>query len=487
MTPSSVAPPPVAAPTKIPYDPARAARGFAILLAVYLAVTYLIPWPSTIKANGPRLAGLFLATIAGSIIEPIPAAALVLIAVTLAAVFQILPIEQALGGYSDRTVWIVMTAFFLSRGLINTGLAKRIALTFVSWFGKTSLGLCYSLGLSDFVLAAMIPANGARAGGVILPIGRSIAEIYGSFPGPTANRLGSFLYTTVYQSVCVSTAMFYTGQASNPLAARFAADVGYKVTWLSWISAAIVPGALSLLVIPWVVMKLNPPELKETPEAAAFAKDELRKMGRFSTREKIVSAIFALVCGLWVSSSWTKIDITVTALLGGALLLLTGILSWEDIKSERAAWDVFIWFGGLFKLGQSLNDSGVTRAFADAVANGFSGLSWAGLFAVALLIYFYAHYGFASITAHMISMFPPFLAVLLAKGAPPGLVVYGFACFANLAAGLTHFGTTPGPIFYADRYVTLKVWWKVGAVVSVVNLTIWCTVGFAWWKLIGIW
>jgi DASS family divalent anion:Na+ symporter len=395
--------------------------------------------------------------------------------------------EQALGGYADRTVWLVMTAFFLARALMNTGLARRIALTFVRWFGKSSLGVCYSLGLSDFVLAGMIPANGARAGGVIRPIAKSIAEIYGSTPGAKANRLGSYLYTAVYQSICVSTAMFYTGQASNPLAARFAAGYGYSVTWASWFAAAIVPGALSLAVIPWVVMKLNPPELQKTPEAAAFARAEIEKMGPLSRREKITGAVLALVCALWVSSSWTKIDITTVALLGGALLLMTGVLTWEDVKSERAAWDVFIWFGGLFRLGQALNEAGVTRAFADAVAKEFGGLGWAGLFGVALIIYFYAHYGFASITSHMVSMFPPFLAVLLAKGAPPGMVIYGFACFTNLSAGLTHFGTTPGPIFFADGYVTLKTWWKVGAVVSVVNIVIWTTAGFAWWKLIGVW
>jgi DASS family divalent anion:Na+ symporter len=470
-----------------PYNTGRAVRGFTLLIAVYLAVVYAVPWPSNIQAGGPKLTGLFLATIVGSIIEPVPAAALVLIAITLSAVTGILPIEQALGGYADRTVWLVMTAFFLSRTLINSGFARRIALTFVRLFGKSSLGVCYSLGLSDFVLAAMIPANGARAGGVIRPIGRAIAEIYGSNPGPTSGKLGSYLYTAVYQSVCVSTAMFYTGQASNPLAARFAAQYGYNVTWLSWFIAAIVPGALSLLAIPWIVLKLHPPEIMHTPEASEFARVEIAKMGPMSRPEKIVAAVFVLVCGLWVSSSWTKIDITVTALLGGALLIITGVLSWEDVKGERAAWDVFIWFGGLFRLGQALNDAGVTRAFADAVARQFGGLGWAGLFAVALLIYYYAHYGFASITAHMISMFPPFLAVLLAKGAPPGLVVYGFACFANLAAALTHFGTTPGPIFYADGYVSLKTWWKTGALISVVNLVIWTTAGFGWWKLIGYW
>ncbi len=462
-------------------------RGFAVLLVVYLVVVYALPWSAAVKPAGKHVTGLFLATIAGSILEPIPAAALVLIAITLAGISGALTMDQALGGYADRTVWLVMSAFFLSRALINTGLARRIALTFVRWFGKTSLGVCYSLGLSDFVLAGMIPANGARAGGVIRPIGKAIAEIYGSTPGPTANKLGSYLYSAVYQSVCVSTAMFYTGQASNPLAARFAAGYGYSVTWASWFAAAIVPGALSLAVIPWLVMKLNPPELKKTPEAAAFARGEIEAMGPPNRGEKITGAILTLVCALWVSSSWTKVDITAIALLGGALLLVTGVLSWEDVKSERAAWDVFIWFGGLFRLGQALNEQGVTRAFADAVAKGFGGLGWAGLFVVALFIYFYAHYGFASITAHMVSMFPPFLALLLAKGAPAGLVIYGFACFTNLAAGLTHFGTTPGPIFYADGYVTLKMWWKVGAIISVVNIVIWTTAGFAWWKFIGVW
>ena len=158
-------------------------RGFAVLLAVYLVVVYALPWPAAVKPAGRHVTGLFLATIAGSILEPIPAAALVLIAITLTALTGALTMDQALGGYADRTVWLVMSAFFLSRALINTGLARRIALTFVRWFGKTSLGVCYSLGLSDFVLAGMIPANGARAGGVIRPIGKAIAEIYGSTPG----------------------------------------------------------------------------------------------------------------------------------------------------------------------------------------------------------------------------------------------------------------------------------------------------------------
>ena len=470
-----------------PYDWKRTVRGFALLVAVYLVIVYLIPRPVSIKPEGWRLTGIFLATIVGSITQPIPGAALVLLAVTLSAVFGGLTVEQALAGYADKSVWLVMAAFFISRALINTGLARRVALFFVRLFGRTSLGVTYALSLSDMILAGMIPSNGARSGGIILPIARSIAELYGSKPGATAAVLGSFLMTAVYQSICVTSAMFYTGQASNPIAARIAGTFGYEVTWSSWLKASIVPGLTSLLVIPWIVTRLNRPGIERTPEASAFAARELAAMGPFKQGEKILTVVFIAVCALWSTSSWTKIDITVTALFGGLALILTGVLSWEDVKGERAAWDIFVWYGGLIRLSLALNEAGVTKAFAQGVGEKFNGFGWVGLFLIAIVIYFYAHYAFASITAHILSMFPPFLAVLLAKGAPIGMMVFAFACFANLAAGLTNYGTTPSPIYFAQGYVSLKKWWQVGAVVSVANLAIWMTVGFGWWKMIGIW
>ena len=381
-----------------------------------------------------------------------------------------------------------MAAFFISRALIKTGLARRIALFFVRLFGRSSLGVSYALTASDMVLATIIPSNGARSGGVILPIVRSISELYGSSPGSTSALLGSFLMTAVYQGICITAAMFYTGQASNPLAAQMAGQMfGYQVTWSSWFLAGLVPGLCSLAVVPWIVMRLNPPEILHTPAAAEFARSELRAMGRLGGNEKILTAVFLGVCGLWVTSGWHGIDITVTALCGAGILLMTGVLDWEDVKGERAGWDIFIWYGGLVRLGKALNDTGVTTEFAKAVAGAFSGAGWLVLLSLSVIVYFYAHYAFASITAHMLAMFPAFLAVLAAKGAPIGLAVYAFACFANLAAGLTNYGTTPSPMFFAQGYVSLKRWWLVGFVVAFANLAIWTTVGFWWWKLLRIW
>ncbi len=459
----------------------------AVLAGIFSAFVLLTPRPETLTPGAWRLAGLFLATVAGLILQPVPGGALVLLAVTLAPLITPLKLADALGGYADPTVWLVMAAFFIARALINTGLARRIALVFVRQFGHSTLGVCYALGLSDMVLASIIPSNAARSGGVILPIARSIAGLYGSEPGETARRMGAFLMAGVYQSICVTAAMFFTGQASNPLAAQMAGSFGYTVTWASWIFAACVPGLCSLALVPWVVSKVYPPEIRRTPEAADFARTELEKMGPMSQQEKILLAVFVSVCGAWASSSWTGIDITVTALCGSAVLLLARVLSWQDVTGERAAWDIFIWYGGLLRLGKALHEQHVTEAFAQRFGAMLSGLEWLALLVVALLVFYYAHYLFASITAHLLALYAPFLALLAAKGAPLGLVVFSFACFANLSAGLTNYGTTPSPMYYAQGYVAFRDWWRIGFLVSLCHLAVWGSVGFAWWKLIGLW
>jgi DASS family divalent anion:Na+ symporter len=459
-----------------------------LLVGIYFAVQWFLPRPESVKPEGWRLLGIFLATVAGLMLRPIPGGALVLIGVTTVALTKTLTMAQALGGYANPTVWLVLAAFFVSRGLIKTGLARRIALLFVRAFGKSSLGVSYSLILSDVTLAATIPSNSARAGGVILPILRSLCELYGSTPGESAALLGTFLFAAVYQGECIAAAMFLTGQASNPLAANFAKQAsGMDVTWASWLVAGCVPGALSLLVVPWLISRLLPPKIRHTPEAANFARRELEAMGPMGRGERIVAVVFAMTCGLWLTTPWHRLGITEVALLGACTLFLSGVLTWEDAISEKPAWDVFIWYGGLVRLGEALNEFGVTTAFARQVGGHFAALGWATLLAVTLLIYFYVHYAFASITAHMVSMFPPFMALLLARGAPAGLVIFAFACLSNLSAGLTHYGTTPSPMFYAHGYVSFRDWWKIGFLISVVNLAIWCSAGFLWWKIIGLW
>jgi DASS family divalent anion:Na+ symporter len=84
-------------------------------------------------------------------------------------------------------------------------------------------------------------------------------------------------------------------------------------------------------------------------------------------------------------------------------------------------------------------------------------------------------------------MYTPFLLVILAAGTPPWLAILSLAYFSNLSAAVTHYGTTASPIYFGAGYVSQKTWWLVGLAVSVLTITIWTVVGFAWWKILRLW
>jgi DASS family divalent anion:Na+ symporter len=459
-----------------------------IIAACALAIV-LTPPPEGITRESWTLLAIFAATIVGSIVQPMTGSAIVLLGVIATALFGALKIETALSGYADKYVWLVLAAFFLSRAMIKTGLGHRIALLLVRLIGKKTLGLGYSLVITDFLLASSIPSTGARSGGIILPIALSVCETYESRPDDgTAGKLGTFLMNLLYQCEVIICATFLTGQASNVIIADFVKkSANIDLTYSVWFASAIVPSIISLIAIPLLIYRFFPPEVKETPNAVKFAHEELKKLGKMRGKEIILLAVFVLIVGLWITARFHGIDATVIALLGIAVLLLTRVLEWHDLTDETHAWEVFIWYGGLVMMAKSLGETGIPKVFADAVASQTSNLNWVIALAVLLLVYFYAHYAFASITAHVSAMLIPFLAVTIAVGAPAGITVLLLAYFSNLSAGLTHYGTTPAPIYFGTGYVKQKTWWTIGFLASIVNIIIWSTVGLIWWKILGWW
>jgi divalent anion:Na+ symporter, DASS family len=459
-----------------------------LLVAIYLLVAHVMPRPANVEPAGWRNTGIFLATIAGLMLQPLPGAVIVLVGLMMFVLIGGLTMAQVLAGFSAPTVWLVLAAMLMSRVLRETGLARRLALMFVRRFGGSSLGVSYSLVLSDITLAAGIPSITARSGSIVLPITRSIAELYDSHPGVTSQRLGKFLMSSLYQGSVVACAMFLTGQASNVLAVELAGRfANVTITWSSWLIAGLVPGIVSAIVVPFGVYKLITPDITHTPDAARYARDELAAMGSMKRRERVVLGVFVSIIALWVTSQWHGLDVTLVAFLGLAVLLAADAMTWSEAMAEKSAWDVFVWYGGLLTMGNVLNDTGSTTALAEWVGTWFTGMSWFPVLLITLTIYFYAHYAFASITAHMLSMFPPFVVMLIGFGTPPTLAVFTLACLANLTAGLTHYGTTTAPIVFAEGYVTQREWWRVGFVMSVINILTWTTVGFAWWKFLGFW
>jgi DASS family divalent anion:Na+ symporter len=462
-------------------------KRWSLVLAVFLTVLLAGP-PTGLEPAPWRLFAVFAATITGLIAQPAPGGFVVLLGVLALALLGAMPLRSALAGYADPIVWLVLAAFMMSRGMIKTGLGRRIAFLFIRALGGRSLGLGYAIVSTDFLLASFIPSVAARNGGIVFPVARSLVQAYGSEPGPSARRLGAFMMVLLYQCEVVLCTIFLTGQASNPLIAKFAqTGAGVDLGYTRWLLGAIVPGVVSLTIVPLLLYRLFPPDIKHTPEAQALASAELAKMGPMSRGERLMLAVFVLVAGLWMTTALHGVDYSVVALLGVATLLLFRVLEWEEVLAERGAWDVFLWYGGLVRMAEALGETGLTKRFAEASAALVAGLPWTLVVAALVFLYFYAHYGFASITAHATTMYLPFLAVMIAAGAPMALCALFLAYFSNLGACLTHYGTTPGPILFGAGYVSQRDWWRLGLICSLPHLLVFGSLGPLWWRLLGWW
>ena len=477
----------------------------AIAALITLVIWFFIPIPAGVTPQAWHLLALFIGVIAAIIGKAMPIGAIAFIAILLVAITGVTAdkpgaaIQDALSSFANPLIWLIGFSIMISRGLIKTRLGARIGYYFISIFGKKTLGIGYGLALSELVLAPVTPSNTARGGAVIHPIMKSIAASYDSDPEQgTQGRIGKYLALVNYHANPITSAMFITATAPNPLVVKLIADAtgaNIQLSWSTWALAMLLPGLAAILLMPLVLFWLYPPEIKNTPNAAQFAKEKLAEMGKMSHGERIMLTIFAVLLLLWAGvpamifgSAWA-VDPTTTALLGLVLLLLTGVLTWDDVLKEKSAWDTIVWFSALIMMASYLNKLGLIAWFSQSLQSGIThiGLDWFAASALLLLAYMYAHYFFASTTAHITAMFGAFFAAGIALGAPPMLFALLMAAASSLMMTLTHYATGTSPVIFGSGYTTLGEWWKAGFVMSVVNLIVWVVVGFGWWKVLGYW
>jgi divalent anion:Na+ symporter, DASS family len=477
-----------AAAGRAPPGTGRSSTLWRWLLPPAIGLTiYLIPAPEAVEPQGWTLLAVFVATIVAIIAKPLPMGAIAFIGLTIATVLEVFTLDEALSGFANTTIWLIVIAFLISRAVIKTGLGTRIAYLFVRRLGKKTLGLAYGLAATDLIIAPATPSNTARAGGIVFPVARSLAAAYDSEPDDGPERMGSYLMASVFQVNAVTSAMFLTAMAANPLIVELAAIEGVEITWGQWALAASVPGLLALATIPFIMFKLIRPTVTETPAATEIAQAKLAELGQLQLMEKITLGVFVLLIGLWIfGDAAFGIGATLAAMIGLGVLLLTTVLTWDDVKREHAAWDTLVWFAVLVTMASFLNTYGVIGWISGSIEGVTGGMGWPLALSVLVLSYLYIHYFFASNTAHVTALYPTFLIAALATGAPPLLAAFLLAFASNIMGGLTQYSTGPAPVLFGAGYNPLAKWWEYGFVSSVINVAIFGIVGALWMGLIGI-
>jgi DASS family divalent anion:Na+ symporter len=487
-------------PKAAPLNPVSALAVVGLTLTIWFAV----PAPAGVTPEAWHLFALFIGTIIGIISKAMPLGSLSILAIALVALTGVTnpgkpgaAVVDALSGFANPLIWLIVVAVMVAVAVTKTGLGRRIGYCFVMLLGQRTIGVAYGLVLSELVIAPVTPSNTARGGAIIHPIMRSIADSYGSSPEQgTSRKIGRFLALVNYNTNPITSAMFITATAPNPLCVALIAQAtgsSIQITWAQWALAALLPCLCMLVVMPLVLYALYPPEIKQTPGARDLARTELANLGPMKLPEIVTLAVLVLMLAVWAGiPAWVLgpgfgLDPTTTALIGLALLLVTTVLSWEDVLAARSAWDTLIWFAALVMMATFLGNLGLTKVFSQSIQAGIShmGLNWRVSAALLCLVYFYAHYFFASTTAHVTAMFTAFFVAGIALGTPPMLLGLLLAFSSSLNMSLTHYATGTAPIIFGSGYTTLNEWYSAGAVMSVVNLSLLVVVGGVWWTVLG--
>ncbi|MBD8654249.1 DASS family sodium-coupled anion symporter [Oxalobacteraceae sp. CFBP 13730] len=479
----------------------------ALITTAVLLTLLVIPHPAGLTAGAWTLVAIFLTTIVAIILKVMPIGVMALMAIVIVALSQVTSgsskgaMADALGSFSSPLIWLIVVAVLISRGLKKTGLGNRIGLNFIALLGKRTIGIGYGLAVCELVLAPFTPSNTARGGGIVHPIMKSIAASFDSDPAKgTEGKVGTYLALVNYHANPITSTMFVTATAPNPLVVDFVARASgqtFQLSWTTWALCMVLPGLVCLFLMPLIIYLLAPPELKQTPDAIGFARGELARMGPLSASERVMLGTFGLLLMLWANvpamlfGSAFTLDPTVVAFVGLFILIITGTLDWDDILSEKSAWDTLIWFGALVMLAEQLNKMGVigwaSNGMRDAIVA--SGMGWGAAASVLVLAFVLSHYLFASTTAHISAMMFAFLSVGAAL--VPGQYLVLFLLMMTAASGimmtLTHYATGTSPIIFGSGYVTMGLWWKVGFIMCLFELAVFAVVGGLWWKLLGYW
>jgi DASS family divalent anion:Na+ symporter len=459
---------------------------FAVPVGIGILLWFL-PVPTGLSLKAWHMFAVFVATIAGIMTAPLPMAAVAIIGATVGVLVGVVSFADVTKSTGTDLVWLVMLAFFISRGVIKTGLGQRIALLFMRMLGKRTVGLGYGLVLTELIISPAMPSITARAGGVMLPITRAIAEVLGSHPDrpETRGKVGGYLILCAFHANIVAAGMFVTAMAGNPLTVKLAAAQGVSISWLDWAVAASVPGLLCLAIIPLALLWIAPPQVRSTPDATALAQRELLAMGSISAKEIIMAVIFVALLVLWIFGEDLDIGATLAAALGVSLLFITGVLTWQDALDEKSAWDTLIWIGLLIMLASKLNEYGMVSWFGKEVGVHLAGFPRLAVYMLVAALYFYIHYFFASATAHISALFPLSMALMVAAGIPPFTAAIALGILSNLNGCLTQYGIGSGPVMFGAGYLPQALWWKAGFLMSIIYMVVWLVIGPLWWKLLG--
>ncbi len=443
------------------------------------------PVPAGLTPQAWHLFAIFVTAIVSVLTGVFPLLTSTTLAIGAVVLTNTVSAAKAFAGFANTSVLLVVIAFLVAQAVVKSGLGRRISLFMVTLFGRSSLGLAYSIVLTDAAIAPAFPSNTAR-GGVLYPIVLSVAEGSGSRPDdPNGRRLGGYLMFSAMASLSVSSALWMTATSANPIAMQVAREYGINVSFTDWMIASSVPALTAIVALPWLLAYLFPPSVTATPAAPDAARKELQRLGPLSREEWITAIAFLLMVTGWVLGDRLQLNVTSIAFAGLGILLMTGVLTTNDIATQGDTLTTFLWLAVLFALSTQLNELGFMGYVGQRLTSYMGGLSWPVTYVALILLYVAIHYMFVSQSSQVLALLGVFLDVGMHAGVPPRLMAFSLFFASSYFSVITPQGGSQNVIFVGSGYLTQRELYRLGLLTTLFFLTVFLTVGTGWLMLIS--
>lgn len=443
------------------------------------------PVPAGLTEQAWHLFAVFVAAIVSVLDGAFPLLTSTMLAAGAVVLTGTISPAKAFSGFANPSVLLVVIAFLVALAVVKSGLGRRISLFMVSIFGRSSLGLAYSIVITDAAIAPAFPSNTAR-GGVLFPIVLSVAQGSGSRPDdPQGRRLGGYLMFCTMASLAVSSALWMTATSANPIGIQVAKQFGIEIGFGKWLLAASIPALIAILALPWIIGRLFPPGVGETSDAPIAARKALSELGPLSRNEWITAVIFVLMVAGWIFADSLKLNVTSIAFAGLGLLLMSNVLTLNDIATQGDTLATFLWLAVLFALSGQLNELGFMGYAGQRLASHMGGLSWPLTYLALIILYVAIHYMFVSQSSQVLALLGVFLDVGIRGGVPAPLMAFALLFASSYFSVITPQGGSQNVIFVGSGYLDQRELYRLGFLTTVFFLFVFLVIGTGWILLVA--
>ena len=393
-------------------------------------------------------------------------------------------LAEATASYANPIIYLFLGAFILALAVERWDLHKRIALGILSYTGTDGSRLIGGFMLVAALLSMWMTNTSTTM--MLMPIALSVARVIAEnnthlSQEQTKSFQVAMLLGLAYAATIGGLATLVGTPPNALLAAFLNENYGIRITFASWMLVG-VPVMLVMLPLAWLSLtrwtfKI---EIPANPEVNAHLAQLKNDLGKMSSAEKRVAAIFALVVVFWILrsplSTLLNIDfLTDTGIVMSAALILfllpsgdkkqPQIMIWHDVN--RLPWGVLILFGGGLSLAAAVSSSGLAAWLGSSLTPlGAFGVFTLVIAATGLVIFLTE---LTSNVATAATFLPVVAAVALELGVSPLLLCIPITLAASCAFMLP-VATPPNAIVFASGLINIPQMVRAGAVLNLIGM-----------------